>query len=421
MANGESVGAACYDYSSVIWCQDANCAGSCTSANGCSCSDFTNCMPSGDGCPMEDNTCCVNVAGMYWDSTLRCCTDVPQCNPACLGDEVCNATNTVTPCTCNKATYTGIKVADLKPVVRCDGGVMIASVSQCQLEKLGYDDSSFHLSNNSNDCTFSYPEVMNSIHAQSIQVKATIGWCGNIVQNDSTKIYFTNTLHIDTIRKPLITKNPIVLNFTCEYNLTMQTSLNFSLNPVISTVVIPSSEAGTGSFTITMAAYSNTDFTTPIQENEEILVGSNIYLGLFCPTLDGSSFSLRVEKCFATPSSNRDDLTSVTLISGGCAVSGDALTVVTVNGNSSEARFQTSAFLFQGFSEVYIYCDVTLCSKADVCDVCKTARSGNADFSQVGIKLNLAAYDYSNSGYHTAASWSMLAASLLGLLSVKLF
>ncbi|KAG9463981.1 hypothetical protein GDO78_020702, partial [Eleutherodactylus coqui] len=240
--------------------------------------------------------------------------------------------------------------------------------------------------------------------------------------DNSSKIFFTNTLHIDPFRGPLITRNPIVFNFTCEYNLTMKTSLNFALNPIVSSVVIPSSGPEIGSFTVTLAAYSDAQYSVPIQLDEEILVGSNIYLGLFSPNLDGNVFALRVEKCFATPSSNPDDPNNVLFVSGGCAVSDNIESTVLENGISTEARIQINAFLFQGFSQVYIFCDVKICNKTNSCKGCNVDRSLKADLPQLGIQLNLQANDdFGSSGHHTAVSWPMLLVYLLGLLSLKLF
>ncbi|XP_075189741.1 uncharacterized protein LOC142289700 [Anomaloglossus baeobatrachus] len=408
--------------SSPIVCSDSTCGGSCTSSNGCYCSNNIDpCLPdSASLCPMDDNTCCNNLANWYWDGTQKCCTQTPQCNPTCYSDEVCD-THTVA-CNCNPTTYAGLKPQALNASVKCDGGVMIASISYCKLEEIGYDYNSFHLINNSSDCTFTYNETINNLRERSIQVKAAIGWCGNIAWNDSSKIYFTNTLRIDAFSGPLITKNPIFMNFSCEYNLTMQTSLNFTLNPKISSVVIPSPGAGLGYYTLTMAAYSDPDFTVPIQEGQDIFVGSDLYVGVFSPDLDADAFALRLVNCYATPSKDLSS-PSVQLIKGGCADNSDVVTNVIENGNSSEARFHTSAFLFQNYAEVYMYCEVELCNKTNDCTACNTARSGKTGSSGLGLDLTFQDKytDASSGGHHTVASWTMLAASLFGLLSGKFF
>ncbi|XP_077151472.1 pancreatic secretory granule membrane major glycoprotein GP2-like [Ranitomeya variabilis] len=411
--------AQCYSGTSPILCSDATCGGFCTSDNGCYCNDgLTQCVPNSNSCGMEDNSCCAALSKWYWDSTQQCCTQTVVCSPSCYSDEVCDKESAT--CNCNASKYAGNTPQDLAPTVACDGGVMVASVSQCRLEELGYDYESFHLIDNSTSCTFTYNETIKNLRERSIQVKAAVGWCGNINTRDSSKIYFTNTLHISPFSGPLITKNPIVFNFTCIYNLTMQTSLNFSLNPILSSVVIPSPGAGLGYFTVTMSAYSDSEFTVPIEADQDIYVGSDIYVGVFSEDLDADSFSLRLQNCYATPS---QDLSTpnVQLITGGCAANSDVVTNVLQNGNGSEARFQTSAFLFSNYPEVYLFCEVEICNKSSSCGACTSGRSGKAAASGVGVTLSyLDNSDLDSSGHHTVASWTMLAASLLGLF-VKFF
>ncbi|XP_069829080.1 ZP domain-containing protein-like [Dendropsophus ebraccatus] len=133
-------------------------------------------------------------------------------------------------------------------------------------------------------------------------------------------------------------------------------------------------------------------------------------------------FAVRVDKCIATPSNNINDPTYVTFVSGGCAVSADIPSVVIENGNSTEARFQISAFMFQGFSDMYIFCDVILCNKTKGCAGCNTGRSSTTGSAQLGIQLNLQPMNFfSSSGHFTDASRTVLAVSLLGLLSLNLF
>ncbi|XP_068122231.1 uromodulin-like [Hyperolius riggenbachi] len=264
-----------------------------------------------------------------------------------------------------------------------------------------------YVNNNSSDCNISYNDMIGGI------------------RNDSAIMYFSNTMHINQFYGPLITKNPLAYNFTCEFNITMQTSLNFSLKPELSIIYIPASpENGVGAFTVTLAAYWDSNFNRPVQKDDQIYVGDNIYLGLFVQGLDGSYFVLTAENCFATPTSNRNDTNHAQLVQEGCAVSGDVQVVVLENAVSTEARIQFSSFLFQGLTEVYIFCDVKICTKDEGCGQCpKTGKAlTNRVYSGLGIQLNLADIaGLTNSGYHTAVSWFMLVGSLLACLSTNLF
>ncbi|XP_073474112.1 pancreatic secretory granule membrane major glycoprotein GP2-like [Aquarana catesbeiana] len=257
----------------------------------------------------------------------------------------------------------------------------------------------------------------------SVQVLAAIGWCGNIATVGSSDIYFTNNLHIEAYSGPLITKNPISFNFSCVFNRTMQTSLNFFLNPISSTITIPS-ENGISSYTVTLAAYSDETCTLPLQGSDTLIVGSILYLGIFSPDLNGDAFTLRAEKCFATPTNDSNSNLNVILVDGGCAAAGSVSTTVLENGKSTEARIEISSFLFQGYSDIFIFCSVTICNKSEDCTKCNPARAADIISPVLSIKMNLEDLnniEYSNSGHVKGVSWALLVSTLLAYFYVKPF
>ncbi|XP_063813285.1 pancreatic secretory granule membrane major glycoprotein GP2-like [Pseudophryne corroboree] len=397
------------------------CGGQCLDQSGCFCADGTQCVPASNGeCIVQTNDCCNVQPGFYWDSSAGCCTDVKMCNPSCKSDEYCETTETPY-CACNTAVYSGLTPSDLKPTVDCGSGTMITAISKCKLQKLGYDYSTLHLANSSGICNYTYPDVINNTDVWKLQVQANVGWCGNIIEEDSSKIYFTNTIFINPYSGPLITKNPISYNMTCAYNLSMQTSLEFALHPIVGTVTIQPTD-GTGSFTVTMAAYSDLECTIPIEENEDVVVGTVIYIGVFSPDADGSAFALKAETCYATSTNNRDDLNRVPLVTGGSADNSQVQVSVVQNGISLEDIIQISTFQFSGYPQVFIFCDVVLCSKASGCNGTQSARSAVNIPNGPEISINLRdTFSFSSSGHHIAASWALLAAFLLTLLTINPF
>ncbi|XP_075460088.1 pancreatic secretory granule membrane major glycoprotein GP2-like isoform X2 [Ascaphus truei] len=399
-------------------CSSPSCGGSCADGNGCSCNDdVTLCIPTTE-CTIAPAECC--PAGLYWDPSSSCCSDVVRCSPLCSSDEICVDNHGVATCVCDNSKNKNKTIADLAPSMTCDSSIMIVSVSKCVMDALGYDYSSFQLNDKSDSCTNTYPDIMNSQRVLSIQVKTQKGWCGNVVTSDSSKVNYTNTLHIGNKNSSLLTKNPINFNFTCSYNLTMQTSLNFSANAVSSTINVTAD--GVGSVPVTMAAYKDQVYTIPIQDSDTVTVGSDLYLGLFTQFLDGDKFALRVEQCFASPINDPNYANKVPLVSGGCPANQGVDTEVNVNGAALEARIKISSFAFQDQPKVFIFCDVRLCDKTGTCSGCIVDRAGGAETSQVGISLSLEGDNsYSSSGSHTAVSWAVLAASLLGPLCTKLF
>ncbi|KAM4699858.1 uromodulin-like isoform 2-T2 [Discoglossus pictus] len=393
-----------------------SCGGECAPGNGCSCTTSDSiCIPT--TCAMDSNECC--PPGLFWLNT--CCSENVTCDKPCAMDEECAAVEGKAVCVCNSAMYLKRNISDLVPSVNCSSDVMTASLSRCLLYSLGYDYFSFHLNIQSEGCNFSYFDVIHNKSVRSIQTKTLAGWCGNIADKDSSKVYFTNTLHIGIQNKTLITVNPIEVNFTCSYNLTMQTALNVTLHPKLSTTYITAPN-GEGLYKLIMAAYSNPEFTQPIQTDENVKVGSSVYLALFVSDADGDKFALGIVQCFATSINDRNDAKKVQLVSKGCAVDDGVDTEVFANKNSLEARFKISAFLFDTSAAVYIFCDVQLCNKSENCDVCDSSRASQSGAQEVMLPLS---FDddllLSSSVSRTALSWAVLAGSFLMLLSNTLF
>ncbi|XP_075462657.1 uncharacterized protein LOC142498033 [Ascaphus truei] len=308
----------------------------------------------------------------------------------------------VATCVCDNSIYRNKTIADLAPSVTCDSSVMIVSVSKCLLDALGYDYSSFHLNEKIYWCSSSYPDIINNQRVQSFWVSLRAGWigwtewtgwrwrtraelCGNVVTSDSSKVNYTNTVHIGIMDTPLITANPINYNFTCSYNLTMQSSLNFSASAVSSTVNLTAEGAGT--VPVTMAAYRDPDYSLPVLYGQTVPMGSDLYLGLFTTFVDRDTFTLRVEKCFVGPSDDPNDVNKVPLVTGGCPANQGLYTEVNVNGAALEARIAMLSFAFQNQPKVFIFCDVRLCDKTGICTGCNVGRAAGADTSQVGISL----------------------------------
>ncbi|XP_053562934.1 pancreatic secretory granule membrane major glycoprotein GP2-like [Bombina bombina] len=409
-------GAACYNGTEYQVCE--SCAGSCGQGNGCMCADFNTCVP--DDCSMNSNECC--PPGLFWSVNETCCTANVTCDSPCASDETCATINNKATCFCDPNFYKKKNITDLKPILFCGINITIVSLSRCLLYALGYDYNTFRLNENSAACKYSYREIVNNQSLQSIQVVQKPGWCGNIATNDSAKYYITNTLNVGIQNKTLITVNPIKMNFTCSFNITMQTSLAFALNPVLSTTYLPGINGETV-YPFTMAAYLNKDFISPIEMNQEVsvAVGSYIYLGLFVTGADGDLLALRAVQCFATPTKNPDDINKVVFLSGGCDVDDEVDTVVEKNGDGLEARIRISAFAFQGLPEVYIFCNARLCDKkAENCSQCDSSRATEPKSAEVVLSLKLDNnVDFSSSSY-TAVSWTLLVSSLLALWSNRL-
>ncbi|XP_077337204.1 uromodulin-like [Lithobates pipiens] len=419
-------GAQCIDpldpnYAALTFCD--SCSGSCTPENGCSCIDqVTTCVPTpGIDCANSDfSSCCPE--GLFHDITQSCCTTTPSCDPQCATDEVCNLSG---ECECNTAVYRNLTLKNFHPTIKCDYDIMTVTVFQCELEALGLDYSTFHLRNSSQlECSYQYPDTVNGLKGMSIQAQTALDWCGNTVTGDASNIYIFNTVYIGILDKPIITTNNISFNFSCGYKRNMQTSLKLPGNITQQTVLL-SGANGIGLYPVTMAAYKDSSFTEPYENNEDVAVGSIIYVGIFVTGADGKQYVLRIETCVASPTDNRSDVNAFYLIKDGC-IQGTVATTVLDNSKSLEAAFSINAFQFQNQAYVNLFCDVRLCDNTTAsCAKCGTAnsKSFNTDTNEVKIGLNLGDnVDFANSaGKHTATSWALLAGIQLAILFIKLF
>lgn len=73
-----------------------------------------------------------------------------------------------------------------------------------------------------------------------------------------------------------------------------------------------------GDATTTLAAYVSPSYTEPLQQSQqqELAVGSTLYFGMNTQFPD-PAFVLRVEQCFATPTSDGTGSLKIPLIQGG--------------------------------------------------------------------------------------------------------
>lgn len=341
------------------------------------------------------------------------------CDPECATDEYCNSLGI---CECNTTVYRNLTLKNFHPTVKCGYDIMTVSVLQCELQALGLNYSTFHLRNSSTECSFSYPDTINGQKGMFIQAQTTSNWCGNTVTGDDSNINIVNTVNIGILYKPIITKNNISFDFTCGYKRNMQTSLKLPGNITQQTVYL-SGVNGTGSYPVTMAAYKDSSFTEPYQNNENVVVGTNIYVGIFVTGADGNQYVVRIETCVASPTDSRSDVNAFYLIKDGC-IQGTVATTVLDNGKALEAGFSISSFQFRNQDNVNLFCDVRLCDNTTkTCSKCGSTKSFDTNTNEVKIGLTLGAnLDFAlSAGKHTAASWALLAGIQLAIVFIKFF
>ncbi|XP_053310483.1 pancreatic secretory granule membrane major glycoprotein GP2-like [Spea bombifrons] len=411
-------GAACYSGEEYKFCDQCN--GDCANDNGCYCANDLKlqCIPRDCALTPNLNICCPKQ--LFWSLEEKCCSDEAICHPSCLSDEKCELVNDKATCVCNKSVHNKKTINDLKPSVICRSDTMDLSLSRCLLEYLGYDPESLRLNGSDLECNTTYNATSNNQSTINIQGQLKQNWCGTVVTNDSSHIYYKNTVNIGIQNKPIITVNPIQLDFTCSYNRSMTFYLNISNNIVKKTVYL-SPVNGMGSYPLTLTAYKDSALSqVPISEDDTIEVGSYIYLGFVVENADAEKYSLKVENCIASPVSNRDNAIAVTFLKGGCPV-GEITTSVLGNGKSLESRIRISSFTFNGYNGLYIFCDARLCTQGEQCDQCTSSRSAGGQTQEISIEVKLQDnFDVISSSSNIAGSLGVMAGCLFMYHSNKL-
>ncbi|KAJ1195808.1 hypothetical protein NDU88_005076 [Pleurodeles waltl] len=305
-------------------------------------------------------------------------TGVPQCDPACADDELCTNSAGSAECKCQRSKYLNASLSDILPTVQCEGSTMALSLSKCLLERFKYSFTQMYFSNTNCTATTSLQLVGNERVVQ-LTALPQAGWCGNdlAINNDKTMTY-SNVLYIPPDNESeIIISSMLRLNFSCTYNMTIETSLLTALHPIINTVILPPMN-GSGPITAIMAAFNSNSFNDPVTESGTLTVGTPVYIGISTIFSDGDTFTLRADRCVAAPSNNPTD-PGVELIADGCAVTQDVNVQVIENGQSLKVMFEIETFLFQGQPEVYMRCDVSLCLKtpSDTCQCSSSSSSTN--------------------------------------------
>ncbi|KAJ1176588.1 hypothetical protein NDU88_001861 [Pleurodeles waltl] len=354
--------------SSLPSCPDPTCNGQCIGDVGCYCNiGAIPCLPS--ECDPSTTPCC--PVGLFWHSDASCCSDELNCEPACAIDERCTDNAGFAECVCLPDTYLHASRSDIVPTIECSSSEMTVSLKKCLLERFKYSIPDMHFTDP--NCTNpTYAVVGGDVARVKAQAVPLPGVCGNnmTINTVDKKMTFSNVLYVppDT-SGGLIISSILKINFSCTYNMTMQTSLQTALRPIIGTVTLPSVN-GSGTISATMAAYMSNSYTDPYTVDKTLTVGDPLYIGISTTFQDGDTFRLRADKCVASPTNSTQS--GVVLISGGCAATGDTDVQIIHNGDSLEVMFKIETFAFADQSEVYMTCEISLCKNTTL-DDCKVS------------------------------------------------
>ncbi|XP_075054211.1 uromodulin-like [Mixophyes fleayi] len=303
--------------------------------------------------------------------------------------------------------------------------MMTIYISKCQLEKSQFSSSNLALIDNTGaDCVGADYLVDGEVKV-TFRDPMSIGKCGNNITINSTHVIFSNILHIYPNKSKIITRNNATAELSCAYPLIFPVQLNVTLKPILSTTEL-SVPGAVGVMTATMAAYTDSTFTTSVTADTVLYVEGTVYISVSIPNLEANTFSIKVIKIYAGPGGTAAGVgENYTLTTGsdGCPDPSYGVDLITVihNGDSAEARFSMKVFQITGYDSVNIYADVTICNATCVssCSVRSDDSFTYGNVARIGVELFAADTSFSGAIDRFSMSWTLFSL-ILSLLFVKL-
>ncbi|KAJ6659763.1 hypothetical protein lerEdw1_018479 [Lerista edwardsae] len=318
---------------------------------------------------------------------LSYCTDpkfIGSPCPECGEEEECQLVNGDWGCYCREE-YNNTDLSSLEPQLECGANEIKVSMDKCLLNKMGFKKIIMHLKDYS--CA-GFEEQRNET-VVSVVTPTHNGQCGTQLTRNETHATYSNTLYL--ANGSVVRENEIQINFHCSYPLDMEISLETAIQPMVSSINI--SVGGTGTFTVKMALYRDTNYTSPYEGSMAVLSAqARLYVGVMVTRGDLSQFVLRMEHCYATPTSNASDPLKYFIIQNSCPNPADSTITVPENGVSARGQFSLQVFKFVGnYPLLYLHCDIQLCdnSTQDCQPDCSGIRSRRAAAVETEYSLHL--------------------------------
>ncbi|XP_069839853.1 uromodulin-like isoform X2 [Dendropsophus ebraccatus] len=302
-----------------------------------------------------------NINGVPF-CTSAYCTDpaAKKDTCSCAEDEECRMIHGNYTCVCkNKPEVYDIEDVGLD--IDCGAQEIRVSLHTCQLRSLHLFVTKSHLLDSR--C------VGNKERNNTGVILATIplqdGACGNHLINNGTHATYKNTMFVQMETDQIIIRNyKVQLEFSCSYPLDLQLSLDTSLKPVVSSVIL--NIEGTGQFKAEMVLYKDENYAFPYYDNEVTLsTKATLYVAVTLKAETSHTYVVVMKNCFATPTRNFYDPVKYDIIKNKCPNRRDGTVSVKENGVSAQGLFSVQMFKFVGdYGTVYLHCETSICDAA---------------------------------------------------------
>ncbi|XP_031703260.1 pancreatic secretory granule membrane major glycoprotein GP2 [Anarrhichthys ocellatus] len=191
------------------------------------------------------------------------------------------------------------------------------------------------------------------------RIKTNLSDCGTIMASDDTHIMFINTIHNND--SEVITRNYINITFVCRYPvnyLVQQPDGENMIRVDVRTITLNTED---GNFSVSMLLYKDEAFEDRWTTVPSLTLEDDIFVKVF---MIPAQLMLRLERCWATPTSDPYSNIQYTFIRDSCPVLSNEQTLsVLKNGQGPEATFRIQMFKFVGssYTNVFLHCNVQIC------------------------------------------------------------
>ncbi|XP_043945488.1 uromodulin-like [Protopterus annectens] len=294
-----------------------------------------------------------------------------QCESACLHDELCVTNDSTLPpsfyCTCNSVMYDNFNNPDFPSLLTgtpfsCHPQYFAISISLCLDRAMKMFDIQLPDDNIEDNPCFAYGNPQDGITEYVFSISSATD-CQATTSINSTHVTYSVPIwfRYNNTGKFVILHNDLKIVYTCSYPLSMNTSLDMNLNPLISTNNI--TVTGTGTYTTIMQLYRYSDYTgvyTIADMPLSLTVETPLYIGASILSAD-PRLSMKVTSCYATPTSNSNDETKYNILTNDCPIPGSPGVSFKIDGNGSVVQFSFKLFKFTSSPKVYLHCIFYLC------------------------------------------------------------
>ncbi|KAL9952417.1 hypothetical protein ACROYT_G039667 [Oculina patagonica] len=259
------------------------------------------------------------------------------------------------PLTCLRVGVYGTQVLN----VRCDEHLMVISISKYAL---GPEITELYVGQRIPGCKF--PVIPNT----DMTVSIGVGTCGTQRWIRGYHLYYFNIVHgkaeVDG-QSHVVYSEDVAFNATCVYNRNATVTAGYTPN-----VNYTLSVTEYGELNFSMIAYLDSEHTDELTNGDQPLdVGTRLYVRVGVSSRN-EKLDLLLDRCYATPTSNREATINRQFIVGGCPDLDVDNTTVHVCQNSSLQTFEINAFSFQESDRVYFHCDVLVCFAQAAASTC---------------------------------------------------